>query len=227
MRVVKRKVWERAQTGHLETWVDFARERRARTEERAPVWRAILKEVEAQRPFRSGERVLDIGCGLDTVLDYIPDVFGVTIDSLMAPLAELGLSEVAQHAAGAFEELPFRDASFDRVFLMNVLDHVRKPDAGLAEVARVLRAGGVLVLSVDTFAGRRYREKRLHKWWARVRGARTKHPWVFSIPDIQRQLERAGFEPGRPGHVPGTKDRRTFFTSERYPAPAHGSPSRP
>ncbi len=214
-RAVKRGVWERAQTGHLETWVGFARDGSGRSTERARIWRAILEQVEAERPFGPGERVLDIGCGLDTVLDYVPDVIGVTLDSLMARLGELGLTRAARHTAGVFEELPFRDASFDRVFLMNVLDHVRDPEGGLAEVARVLRPGGQLILSVDTFANRKYYQKRLHKWWSRVRGARTKHPWVFSVRDVQRKLERAGFEVGRPGHVPGTKARRTFFQNER------------
>ena len=214
-QAVKRDVWEQAQTGHLETWVGYARTREARSPERARVWEAILKEVEARRPIRSGERLLDIGCGLDSVLDYIPDVFGVTLDSLMARLADLGLTPAARHSAGVFEALPFRDGSFDRVFLMNVLDHVQNPGHGLAEMARVLRPGSQLVLSVDTFAGRKYYEKRFHKWWARVRGARTKHPWVFSVRGVQQRLEQAGFEPSGPGHIPGTKARRSFFTAER------------
>lgn len=214
-QAVKREVWEQAQTGHLETWIGYARDRESRSAERAPVWAAILKEVEAPRPIRSGEWVLDIGCGLDSVLDYMPGVFGVTLDSLMARLAKLGLTRAAQHSAGVFEALPFRDESFDRVFLMNVLDHVQDPGRGLAEMARVLRPGGQLVLSVDTYTGRKYQEKRFHKWFARVRGARTKHPWVFSVRDVQQRLEQAGFEPSAPDHIAGTKARRSFFTAER------------
>lgn len=206
-------VWERAQTGHMETWIGWARAGKADSAERTAVWRAILAKLQETRPIGAGERVLDIGCGLDTVLDFLPEASGFTVDSLMAPLAELGLSPAARHTAGLLEALPFRDASFDRVFLMNVLDHVRDPVDGLREVARVLCPGGELVLSVDTYRGRRYLEKRLHKWWARARGARTKHPWVFSIASVDRLLRSVGLVPRPPGHVPGTKARRTFLTA--------------
>jgi ubiquinone/menaquinone biosynthesis C-methylase UbiE len=149
------------------------------------------------------------------VLDFLPQVQGVTLDSLMAKLRPLGLSQTFEHTAGVFEVMPFRAESFDRVFLMNVLDHVRDPEIGLAEIARVLRKGGALVLSVDTYSGRRYWEKRARKWWDRKRGARTKHPWVFSVADIEAALRRTGFEPGTPTHTTGTKARRTFFTATK------------
>lgn len=42
---------------------------------------------------------------------------------------------------------------------MNVLDHVQSPVKGLAEIARVLQPKGVLVLSVDSYAGWRLTEK--------------------------------------------------------------------
>ncbi len=45
--------------------------------------------------------------------------------------------------------------------------------------------------------------------------ARTKHPWVLSIRDVPPRLERAGFEPSRPGHIPGTQARRSCFQNER------------
>ena len=214
-RSVKENVWRSAQTGHFQTWVTYAKQGKAASPEREKVWKAILQEVEKTAPVREGERVLDIGCGLDTVLDFLDGVCGFTLDSLAAKLAELGLSPRARHSAGLFERLPFGDGVFDRVFLMNVLDHVRNPSAGLAEIRRVLVPGGVLVLSVDTFKGLKYFERRAQKWWARVRGARTKHPWVFSVEDVKRLLRGNGFETGEGVHVPGTKDRRTLFVARR------------
>jgi len=44
--------------------------------------------------------------------------------------------------------LPFADASFDTVLLLEVLEHVADARAVLAEIARVLKTGGVLLLSV-------------------------------------------------------------------------------
>ncbi len=212
---VRRSVWESAQTGHFETWIGYAARGQARDPGRAESCKRLLGEIEPHAPRRAGERVLEIGCGLDTVLDFVPDVVAFTLDSLMRRLVPLGLSPGIRHSAGMIEEIPFRGASFDRVFCLNVLDHVQSPASGLREIARVLRGGGWLVLSVDTFSGRRYYEKRLHKWWARVRSARTKHPWVFSREDVERRLRGAGFEPRAALHVPGTKDRRTLFVARR------------
>lgn len=214
-RAVSSKVWRRAQTGHLETWLGYSRTGTASDPQRARTWAAIVETVESGAPIKPDERVLDIGCGLDTVLEFLPTVRGYTLDPLAARLASLGLCTTARHVAGVFEDLPFRDGSFDRVFLMNVLDHVRSPSEGLREIARVLRPGGVLVLSVDTFSGRRYQEKRLHKWFARLRGARTKHPWVFSRASVERLLRESGLEPGPPRHVPGTKARRAMILGRR------------
>lgn len=212
---VRWEVWRSAQTGHLETWIGYAAKNRRDAPERRDTWEGILSAVERRAPMRAGERVLDVGGGLDSVLDFLPGARRFALDPLATRLAGLGLSREFANASGRFEEMPFRDASFDRVFLMNVLDHVRVPAEGLREIARVLGPGGTLVLSVDTFAGSRYARKRLHKWWARRRGARTKHPWVFSTDGVERMLRGAGLEPGTPFHAPGTKERRSMFVARR------------
>lgn len=214
-RAVSSEVWRRAQSGHFETWLGYSQSGVARDPRRAERWQACLEPARREAPIKEGERVLDIGCGLDTVLEFLPEVKGCTLDPLAAHLAPLGLLPSALHVAGVFEALPFSDGAFDRVFLMNVLDHVRSPGAGVREIRRCLRPGGMLVLSVDTFSGRRYWEKRLHKWWARLRGARTKHPWVFSVASVTRMLRESGLEPGVARHIPGTKARRTFLLARR------------
>jgi SAM-dependent methyltransferase len=167
-------------------------------------------------PVRAGERILDVGCGLDTCLDFVREpVHGVTCDTLVARLQEFGLSPGLRHTAGALEALPFREGAFDRVFLMNVLDHVYDAPCGLRELARVLVPTGALVLSVDVYEGRRYVTKRLHKWFARLRGARTKHPLVFSEQSVARRLRAAGFALVHVAHVAGTKSRRRLFVARR------------
>jgi SAM-dependent methyltransferase len=47
------------------------------------------------------------------------------------------------------EALPLEDESFDLVLCSQVIEHLLDPDAGLRELARVLRPGGTLILTTD------------------------------------------------------------------------------
>ncbi|HEX8336575.1 MAG TPA: methyltransferase domain-containing protein [Pyrinomonadaceae bacterium] len=101
---------------------------------------------------RAGARVLDLGCGAG-VLALLKRK-GVT-------LAGVDLSEECALAsrrngydatcAAELTRLPFRDDSFDYVVSLDVLGHVefKDKDAVLAEVARVLRPGGVTLHGIE------------------------------------------------------------------------------
>lgn len=52
---------------------------------------------------------------------------------------------------GSATELPFRDASFDVVAAFDVLEHCEPESAAVSEMARVLRPGGRLLLSVPAY----------------------------------------------------------------------------
>jgi SAM-dependent methyltransferase len=103
-----------------------------------------------------GRRVLDAGCGTGEYSCWYgsqgADVTGVD-------LSEPSLSRAAEYARGQqlgnvrFEKqsvlaLTFPDASFDYVYSMGVLHHTPDPYGGFRELCRVLRPGGVLVVSV-------------------------------------------------------------------------------
>lgn len=47
---------------------------------------------------------------------------------------------------GDAHQLPFRDESFDRVFALNVFEHLQEPARAAAEVARVLKPGGMVAI---------------------------------------------------------------------------------
>eukprot|EP01062_Namystynia_karyoxenos_P045567 TRINITY_DN33892_c0_g1_i1.p1 TRINITY_DN33892_c0_g1~~TRINITY_DN33892_c0_g1_i1.p1 ORF type:complete len:350 (+),score=104.67 TRINITY_DN33892_c0_g1_i1:74-1051(+) len=110
-----------------------------------------LRRVLETLSLRGGERVLDVGCGVSTVLHFLPD----SVERWGAdPLAEVylrlyeyppGMSVVP----GRGEALPFESNAFDAVFCTNALDHVDHPTLVLSEVSRVLRPGGHFLLSVD------------------------------------------------------------------------------
>ena len=100
-----------------------------------------------------GLRVLDLGCRTGALTQHYAkgnSVVGVDVDrgALEHAVERLGIETVW---ADAEEELPFPDASFDVVVAGELLEHLRDPDAVVAEARRVLRPGGSFVGSVPNF----------------------------------------------------------------------------
>ncbi|MCX7854915.1 MAG: class I SAM-dependent methyltransferase [Anaerolineae bacterium] len=97
----------------------------------------------------AGKRVLDVGCGVGMYLAafrrHTPHVFGVEVEREWACQAQACAASVVQ-AVG--ETLPFADSSFDLTFSHEVLEHVTDDRATLAEMVRVTRPGGRIVLFV-------------------------------------------------------------------------------
>lgn len=98
--------------------------------------------------------LLDAGCGtghlLRAVVDRIPPPERVVgIDQTWAGVAQLAsLVPTAEAIVGDVFDLPFENASFDVVLCTEVLEHVRGPELLLAELTRVCRPAGTLVLTV-------------------------------------------------------------------------------
>lgn len=114
------------------------------------IFRRRMAWVGAQLPRRMG-RVLEIGYGsgvfqyelaarsaVSVGLDVHPNAAAVRRE-----LAEDGV--VAHLVRGSGCELPFRDAAFDAVTLLSVLEFVPDPAACWRECRRVLKPGGLLV----------------------------------------------------------------------------------
>lgn len=120
--------------------------------------RPIHQEMIALAGLRDGHRVLDVGCGTGNLLrstgKRYPNVDLVGLDPDPKALARArrkarraGLAERLDR--GFAQELPYPDDSFDRVFSSLMLHHLdsASKNALLAEVHRVLRPDGLLVLA--------------------------------------------------------------------------------
>lgn len=96
---------------------------------------------------------LDIGCGAGYHVKHFArksaKVFAIDVDpdSLRVAHSRVRSSRVAFLRYDG-SRLPFADASFDAVTMLDVLEHVTDRSALVAEVARVLRPGGVWIASV-------------------------------------------------------------------------------
>ncbi len=91
-----------------------------------------------RRYLEGCRRVIELGSGSSSLLDRLGSPFRVACDFSLDMLCRRA-SEGRRHcAAAAGEQLPFRDAQFDGMFLVNVLEHVADLEAVLGECARVL-----------------------------------------------------------------------------------------
>lgn len=124
---------------------------RARYARLRPGWQpatAVYESViRAALAGRERPVVLDIGCGRGGVLEQLVDVDGLRplgIDPDLASLAEHRLPAL-RRAVALSEAIPLPAAAVDVVIAAWVLEHLPAPERTFAEVARVLRPGGVCI----------------------------------------------------------------------------------
>ena len=96
-----------------------------------------------------GKKILDAGCGegilLEKLVDRFPDrqVEGLDLDPLNIKICrEHGLPVVE----GGVYGLPFDDASMDVTLFIEVVEHLPEPLRAIAEIARVLKKGGRMLV---------------------------------------------------------------------------------
>ena len=112
--------------------------------------RKRIRRIFALLAPRPGDRVLEIGCGAGHLLAQVPCAHGFGIDlaeSLLAKAARR-LTKSGTLVQGDAEHLPFRDGAWERVYCSEVLEHLPSPAAALAEMQRIVAAGGIAVVSV-------------------------------------------------------------------------------
>ena len=108
--------------------------------------------------IRPGQRALDVGCGSGALLVALAAIVGeesvVGIDP-SEPFLEAARAKVpgAKVLVGSAEALPFADGEFDASLAQLVINFLDDPAAGVAEMARVTRRGGVVAACVWDYAG--------------------------------------------------------------------------
>jgi ArsR family transcriptional regulator len=131
----------------------------------------------------------DLGCGTGAVsaalAPFVSRVVAVDSSSAMLQAAKRRLHDVenVELRRGDLEALPIADSRLDLATMMLVLHHLAEPSRAMADVARVLKPGGRLVI-VDMLPHDResYRAQMGHVWLG------------FSDADVRRLFAEAGFE---------------------------------
>lgn len=164
--------------------------------DRLGVWlsgRAIRRHLPPGRPV-----ALDLGCGYDAALlrglaGRIGDGLGVDVSISPAAAAAPGLRFIEGTIEDALPGLP--DASRDVIFAISVLEHLWEPQAALAHCHRILRPGGVLMVNVPTWLGRRALELSAFRLGLSPATEMDDHKAYYGSRDLWPLLVRAGFRP--------------------------------
>lgn len=106
--------------------------------------RAGLRDAMTELAPRLAGRLLDVGCGSQPYrsLFSVDEYIGLDIDNDIS--RQRGIADYLYDG----NTFPFADESFDSVLCNQVLEHVFNPDEFLREIARVLKPGGKLLLTV-------------------------------------------------------------------------------
>jgi SAM-dependent methyltransferase len=152
-----------------------------------------------------GERLLDLGCGggrhafeaarlgaqvvaLDAQGDEV-----ARVRATMGAMSDAG--EIDDSGAGVVQgdalRLPFADGAFDRVIAAEVLEHIPDDASAMAELARVLRPGGTMAVTVPRL-GPEAVNWALCREYHDVPGG---HVRIYRHSTLVRRLRRSGLRP--------------------------------
>jgi SAM-dependent methyltransferase len=149
---------------------------------------------------RPGQRALDVGCGSGALLVALAAIVGeenvIGVDP-SEPFLEAARAKVpgAEVLVGSAEALPFADGEFDASLAQLVINFLEDPTAGVAEMARVTRPGGVVAACVWDYAGGM---RLLRTFWEAAlvvdpdgARARMEHQMPFARPEELGELWQA------------------------------------
>ena len=165
-----------------------------------------LKSLVGPEIFNSQSRVLVSGCAAGGEMIAarqwgFGEVYGVEVDPIWVTACEKRMAGLPGMHVACYEalRLPYEDAMFDVVSSIHVIEHAWDPRLYLAELLRVLRPGGYVVLEYPT----RYHREELHtrlpslEWLPRPlrnAGYRLRASRFSRIPEESKQRYRNIYE---------------------------------
>ena len=119
----------------------------------------------ARRYGAAHGRVLELGCGMGHLLAWLANrysVFGCDINTWALSQARQNVPQGNFLLLSGDEPYAFPGASFDIVIAKHVVEHLPQPEQGIAEMSRVLKPGGLLVLVTPNLSSPMRKKKKEH-----------------------------------------------------------------
>jgi ubiquinone/menaquinone biosynthesis C-methylase UbiE len=192
-----------SETLFMDHWINIDPERLARYE-RMYQWSTAAEAFYAPADIRTGQVVVDFGCGPGhTAIEFARrvgptghvlalDVNAEFIKRTQARAEAAGFADRITAQLLTTERLPLADAAIDRIAVRNTIIYVRDPVSTFEEFRRVLKPGGI-AHAIESDWNLTVVEPLEDEWRALVAAA----SWAWRTPEMGRKLygiaRRAGF----------------------------------
>lgn len=167
-----------------------------------------LTEINHLLSVREGGFLLDVGCGPGILLEQLAKrrfaLFGLDRSREMIIEAARTSSSQPGLTVGEVEHLPYRSECFDIVLALGVLEYVVNLDSAFAEISRVLKPGGTVVVSMLNHESlywlwfrHIYQSAKYAKSIASGKPHLSAVPILYDRERLEEAMKRTGLEPTR------------------------------
>jgi ubiquinone/menaquinone biosynthesis C-methylase UbiE len=183
--------------------------------------RLVLQEL-ARHGGASAGPILDVGCGTGGMLPYLQRFDRAVGLDPAQEAAEACRTRAVPFVNGSATALPFADETFGTVTALDVIEHVPDHLGVLNEIYRVLRPGGLVLITVPAYQflwsrhdelnhhQRRYRRSRLRSLVSSANFEITKLSYyntiLFPAAVVRKALMRFGRDDGPASHLDEVPD---------------------
>jgi len=168
--------------------------------------------------YSEDDVILDVGCGCGDMLNLIDRGLKVGLDPNLRFIKRGCARRNFEPIVAVSENLPFNPSVFTKIFCHNVIDHVADPEQTLAQIRKVMKDGGFLLVNVDAHSSTLKLRRTVSEILGRFVPAMLDlaHPYSFTTRDILKKLVKSNFQIVHMQTLFAYKKRKSPFEIMRF-----------